>query len=106
MTGGQGFGSLTTTEILQGGEWREGRELPSPRVGAGGALLGGTLVILGGLGGDSVREEILRFDPDTEDWRPYGRLDTPLYNHALTVVNFTDIANFCTKTPEHVAKVI
>ena len=102
MAGGRGAGnygleSLASTEILEGGVWREGQPLPSPRPGARAAVLQGKLLLTGGGAGHNVMDEVLSFNPDTEAWDTEGRLDTGKAGHAVTVLPYRDIQQYCAK---------
>ena len=99
VAGGYGGGQvLASTELYQGGEWREGNPLPSPRNGARAGLLEGKLFLTGGWGsGDSAMDEVLRFHPDTEAWVTEGKLDIRMNFHAVTAIPLRDIDTYCTE---------
>ena len=98
MAGGRdGRHRLVSTEILEGGVWREGQPLPSPRPGARAAVLQGKLLLTGGWTRHTVRDEVLSFNPDTEAWDTEGRLDTGKAGHAVTVLPYRDIQQYCAK---------
>ena len=99
VAGGYGGGQvLASTELYQGGEWREGNPLPSPRNGARAGVLEGKLFLTGGWGsGDSAMDEVLRFHPDTEAWVTEGKLDIRMNFHAVTAIPLRDIDTYCTE---------
>ena len=99
VTGGFDGGgqTLASTEIFQGGEWREGNPLPSPRYGARAGILGGRMFLTGGWGtGGLALDEVVSFHPDTETWVTEGKLDTVMFYHAVTDIPLQDIHTYCT----------
>ena len=97
VTGGyDGVQRLASTEIFQGGEWREGNPLPSPRLGARAGILGGRMFLTGGRAGATVLDEVVSFHPDTETWVTEEKLDTRMGYHAVTAIPLQDIHTYCT----------
>ena len=39
---------------------------------------------------------ILEYDPESKEWTKIGEMREPRGGHAVSVVDFTDYANFCT----------
>ena len=39
---------------------------------------------------------ILEYDPEFEEWTKIGEMKEARRDHAVSVVDFTDYANFCT----------
>ena len=49
----------------------------------------------GGWDGSSVRNDILEYDPETKMWKQIGTMREARYDHAVTVVDYGDYADFC-----------
>ena len=47
-------------------------------------------------GGDGSRlSDILRYEPESEEWTSTGHLATPRYWHAVSTVDIASVAAFC-----------
>ena len=44
---------------------------------------------------DIIRNDILEYDPETEEWTQIGSMREARYSHAVSVVDFRDYADFC-----------
>ena len=96
VTGGYtGSERLSSTEVLQGGVWREAGALPSARGNLRCVSSGGTLYTTGGWDGDSRLTDILAWQPESQTWRHVGDMATARNYHAVTSVpdSFTQL--FC-----------
>ena len=49
----------------------------------------------GGSGASSTRDGILEYDPETKEWTQIGTMMETSWGHGVSVVDFTDYANFC-----------
>ena len=43
----------------------------------------------------STRNEILEYDPETKKWTQIGTMREARYGHRISVVNYSDYAEFC-----------
>ena len=43
----------------------------------------------------TIRNDILEYDPETEEWTQIGTMREARYSHAVSVVDFRDYADFC-----------
>ena len=44
---------------------------------------------------DNTSNDILEYDPETEEWTQIGTMREARYGHAVSVVDFRDYAEFC-----------
>jgi len=98
VAGGGKDQPLASTEVLQypsDQNWRSVGELPSPRWGLRTVSLGETLLVVGGGDASSEMDEVLTWDPVTEEWGVSGHLSSPRGNHAVAEVPLNLLANFC-----------
>ena len=51
-------------------------------------------VHLGGWGGIDF-SDVLRYNPDTDEWEKIGDLDTPRHDHGASAVKWDFVAPFC-----------
>jgi len=54
--------------------------------------------LLGGFGeydGSSFRNDILEYNPDTEEWQKVGTMKEARMDHAVSVVSLKDYAAWC-----------
>ena len=49
----------------------------------------------GGNDGFSTRNDILEYDPETKMWKPTGAMKEAREDHAVSVVDYGDYADFC-----------
>ena len=52
-------------------------------------------VYLGGYDIDNSLSDVLRYNPDTDQWEKIGDLDTPRYSHGASSVKWDVVAPFC-----------
>ena len=50
---------------------------------------------LGGWDGFNVYNNILEYNPDTEEWQEVGNMKKGRVDHAVSVVSFKDYAAWC-----------
>jgi len=98
VTGGGREEPLASTEVLSypsDQSWRPVAPLPSPRWGLRSVKLGGTLLVTGGGDASSETDEVLAWDPVSEEWEVAGRLIFPRGNHAVAEVPLGLLSSFC-----------
>jgi len=89
---------LASTEVVEypsDQSWRSVGQLPSPRWGLRSVSLGGTLLVTGGGDASSETDEVVAWDPVTEEWEVAAHLSSSRGNHAVAEVPFNLLANFC-----------
>jgi len=107
------IGAISSAELYRSrtGTWSEIDRLPSPRSGLRGAVLGGNLYMIGGCSTCSESEyntyrdkcdpttcsgSILRYNAEAEMWEEQRDLGINARYHAVSVVPFKDIRDYCT----------
>ena len=114
VTGGDGsLNILDSTEIYDDNDWKTvAGKLPAPmtylraktienRVYLFGIYHSLHIIlrlsfILGGKDSDSnYRNDILQYNPETEEWRMIGTMKETRNDHAVTVVSYKDYADWC-----------
>ena len=97
VTGGFELSSTELISYPDGQAWREveSAALPSPRYGLRGAFLAGVFHVTGGFGCAYVCDEVLAWDPVAESWSQMGKLDEPVYYHAVAEVPIAAIQDYC-----------
>ena len=115
VTGGYPYTDITELLDPGSGSWRLAGQLPRPLSGVRVATVANTLhagwadctdCIITALlyqspcsgGADSSHEyyaEILRFQPDTEEWVLAGSMLQQRYDHASATIHFEDVRDVC-----------
>ena len=44
---------------------------------------------------DKIRNEIIEYNPNTEQWVEIGEMINPLFSHGISVVNYEDYEQWC-----------
>ena len=79
-----GSGGTTTA----GGDWRDLRDVPSPRQYAAATAVGGTIWLLGGLEAETSSTGTFTYDPTVDSWSSGPALPLPL--HHVAAVTYKD----------------
>jgi len=98
VTGGSYYGDyISSTELLVGtaSAWVNTGELPSPRQALRGANINNRVVMTGGYDGSSNSDDILEFDPLTEQWELVDRMIQARSHHAVSIINYSEVAGIC-----------
>ena len=104
-----GHALLSSTEIYEGGIWTDVGELPLAVNGVRGASLQNTvymmgkrnlmtdvlLLLLGGISGRILHDDIWKYDADSKQWEKVGKLSEARSYHAVTTVANKDLAQYC-----------
>jgi len=110
VTGGcvSGWGSLMdSTEVydyspgISSGAWREAGVLPSARSYFNGITLNDIFHVTGGSSTGSTNTEVLAWDPATEIWGKVGDMQQSRSRHAVTLVRYEDIQQYCAPSAPH-----
>ena len=51
--------------------------------------------ITGSSSPDSIRDDILEFNQETEEWTEIGTMTVPRHRHGVAVVSFADYDQWC-----------
>merc|ERR1712079_201951 len=89
---------LSSTEVLRAGSsrWRTGGALPSARRRLRGVTILNQFYVTGGYDGSvNTLSDVLRYNPESEEWTSTGHLATPRYYHAVSTVDIASVAAFC-----------
>ena len=107
---------LSSTEVLRAGgsRWRTGGALPSARSSLRGVTILNQfyvtgecwavmmylvsvvpLIIFPGGYGSDYFSDVLRYNPESEEWTQTAALATPRYHHGFSTVNLGTLATFC-----------
>merc|ERR1719300_2109085 len=100
VAGGQTQSSkyLSSTEILALGDssWKQSGSLPYEVYGVKGVSLNNKIL---GTGGHDYFEndfdEVIEFDPKSEEWSQVGRMMVARSSHGISIVSAKDIVDFC-----------
>merc|ERR1719427_2482067 len=86
---------LSSTEKMTTGAtaWTTINPLPRTLYGMATVSMDNSIILLGGYDGYRARAEILAFDG--EDWKEVGQLQEARYMHAATMLDITDLMDFC-----------
>ena len=115
MTGGSPNTAGDSTELLVHGaaQWTRSGSLPSPRRGLRGASINNKVIVTGeklcslsyniiiNSGGYDASihvdhlDDILQFEPESGEWLQIGTLKHKRSHHAVSVINFNSIKDFC-----------
>ena len=105
------FGAISSAELYRSrtGTWSVIDRLPTPRSGLRGAVLGGNLYMIGGCSTCSEYNSytnkcdpstcsgsVLRYNAEAEMWEEQRNLGINAGYHAVSVVPFKDIGEYCT----------
>jgi len=103
VTGGRGgypdgFGAIDKTEILHTNSdtWKYAARLPRRMENVQIATLENTILLAGGWwyeDGDQTTDEVLEYQPSTDEWLEAGKMYVPRIGHAIVAV--PDITAFC-----------
>jgi len=102
VTGGQhhtqNSGNLDTTELLSQGatSWVTSGALPGPRKGLKAARLNEKLILSGGHHDGVDLDDILEWDPSTEQWSTVGSLQQARKHHGMSAIRLSDVSDYCT----------
>ena len=58
-------------------------------------LLNTNDVLIGGNDGSAYRDEIWKYDADTQKWEKVARMSKARYDHAVSTVANKDLAKYC-----------
>ena len=98
MTGGYNDNKyLSSTELLQdkSPHWVSTGPLPSPRAYLAGVTIHQRVLVTGGSEKGEYHDDILEFDPSTEEWILLDKMRVARRTHAVSVVNWEDVRQFC-----------
>merc|ERR1712066_331703 len=100
VTGGEdsGYDPRDNTEVYKDGVWTTvSQKLPTAIFGNSATTISGNKVLMfGGYDASySTRNDILEYDPVTEEWQEVGQMKEPRFGHAVSVVSFKDFAAWC-----------
>jgi len=91
---------LSSTEVynsgMSNGAWREVGQLPNERYYLNGITLNGIFYVTGGTdGGGFDTNEVLAWDSESETWNRSGHMREPRSAHAVTLIRYTDMEQYC-----------
>ncbi len=114
-TGGYNGVLISSTEIYEAGQWTEVGALPAAVTGVRGAsvqntvyMMGKRIVVthmllilntndalIGGNDGSAYRDDIWKYDADTQKWVEDGQMSEGRRYHAVSTVANKDLAKYC-----------
>ena len=83
---------LSSTEIYEAGQWTEAGALPVAVRGLRGATVLNTVYMVGG---SKKRDDIWKYDADTQQWEKVGRMSEARSGHAVSTFANKDRVKYC-----------
>jgi len=88
--------NLASTELLEedGETWVSSGELLPARYGLRGVNIDNRVLMTGGYG-DYYNDDILEYDVLTKQWKEVANMKNARRGHAVSTINFSEVAQFC-----------